>query len=113
MIIPIQKNLPLPKCSDREYHYVSNGIGGVLAVKIPSCPLTTIHPGNMNCRHILEKGKCPHKYNWKPTPTPMPVVSTEPHPFQKQILQETENDKKKDKDDLELLNYLDEIDPLD
>ena len=106
-----KKNPPLPECKDRLFHPAANGYGGVIrGVEIPSCPLTTVHHGNMNCRTILRKGKCPHKYDYPRDPPPFDTRDFKPSPWLKRLIEEEDIAMKEDN---EMLAYLNEIDPLD
>ncbi len=97
-------NTKLPQCKDRIYKHPSNGYGGAIRnVTIPCCSITTIHPGNINCKHILERGKCPHNYKYHFKPPYCDISNT------KEMTKE--NDKQSNEND-EMLDYLNEIDPI-
>ena len=107
----IEESEPLPECKDRFFEPASNGYGGIIKdVMIPCCPLMTVHPGNMNCRTILGKGKCPHNFDYPRDPPPFDPWSYKPSPW---ILRLIEEDERMMREDNEILAYLNEIDPLD
>ena len=107
----IKKRPPLPECKDRFFEPAADGYGGVIrGVKIPCCPLTTVHPGNMNCRTILRKGKCPHKFDYPRDPPPFDPADFKASPWLKRMIEEEDRAVEEDN---KMLAYLNEIDPLD
>ncbi|MCK4666820.1 hypothetical protein KAU33_08725 [Candidatus Dependentiae bacterium] len=107
----IEKRPPLPKCEDRFFDSAADGYGGVIrGVRIPCCPLTSVHHGNMNCRTILRKGKCPHNFDYPRDPPPFDPWDYKLSPRLKRQIEEEDRAVEKDN---EMLAYLDEIDPLD
>ncbi len=103
-------NTKLPQCKDRIYKPPSNGYGGAIRnVTIPCCSITTIHPGNMNCKHILARGKCPHNYKYPFKPPYCDISNIQIDSKTKKMIKE--NDKLSNEND-EMLDYLNEIDPL-
>lgn len=107
----IKKNKPLPECEDRFFDPAASGYGGIIkGVMIPCCPLTTVYSGNRNCRTILRKGKCPHKFDYPRDPPPFDTADFKASPW---LIRQIEEENAAIKRDNEMLDYLNEIDPLD